>query len=503
MPATLTKDQIERLAPDQASLGAALKLVKPAKWPVLGAGAGTTLVWGECQGSGATPYRVVADTADLSYKCTCPSRKFPCKHVLALMWQYCDGPQRFAASAMPEWVNDWLARRRGKSGNAAAAGANADGGSGEARTPRGGSIAAALAETPAAPPPDPKAAARAEAQRERIRQEREAAILGGSRRVGPLDCRSAQSRACGLCGERGQKLPHLVGAPGGCEGGGLAGLLDALAADVFRVPEAQRGDLVMERLAAMTLIAAAYRRQDALPLALKADVRRAVGWTVKREDLLADAEALRVAAPWMVVATRSEVQPDKLRRLETWLLRLDTPGADAAAPRFALLLDFIPVSTGAQGTPYTPGEILLAELVFYPSATPLRAHIANREPVPFDPLAELPPWPRFPAGLGPALDGYDAVLALQPWLDAWPLAASEVHLVRGRERRPACYRRRWRRTAIERRAIGGRAAASGPRRHCRHGALGRQAVHAVCRGNPARSLVRGLTLPCPRNAFRT
>ena len=210
----------------------------------------------------------------------------------------------------------------------------------------------------------------------------------------------------------------------------MAGLLDALAADVFRVPEAQRGDLVMERLAAMTVIAAAYRRQDALPLALKADVRRAVGWTVKREDLLADAEALRLAAPWMVVATRSEVQPDKLRRLETWLLRLDTPGADAAAPRFALLLDFIPVSTGAQGTPYTPGEILLAELVFYPSATPLRAHIANREPVPFDPLAEPPPWPRFPAGLGPALDGYDAVLALQPWLDAWPLAASEVHLVR-------------------------------------------------------------------------
>ena len=212
---------------------------------------------------------------------------------------------------------------------------------------------------------------------------------------------------------------------------GLAGLLDALAADVFRVPEAQRGDLVMERLAAMAVIAAAYRRQDALPLALKADVRRAVGWTVKREDLLADAEALRVAAPWMVVATRSEVQPDKLRRLETWLLRLDTQGADAAAPRFALLLDYIPVSTGAQGTPYTPGEILLAELVFYPSATPLRAHIANREPVPFDPLAEPPPWPRFPAGLGPALDGYDAVLALQPWLDAWPLAASEVHLVRG------------------------------------------------------------------------
>jgi hypothetical protein len=179
----------------------------------------------------------------------------------------------------------------------------------------------------------------------------------------------------------------------------------------------------------MTLIAAAYRRQDALPPALKADVRRAVGWTVKREELLGDAEALRVKAPWMVAAARSEVQPDKLRRLETWLLRLDEQ--ESPAPRFALLLDFIPVSVGVQAAPYMPGELLLAELVFYHSATPLRAQIAAREPVPFDPLAEKLPWPSFPAGLGQALAAYDAALAMQPWLDAWPVAASGTRLVRG------------------------------------------------------------------------
>ncbi len=251
MSASLTKDQIERLAPDQASLGAALKLVKPAKWSVLGTGADTALIWGECQGSGATPYRVVAGTADLSYKCTCPSRKFPCKHVLALMWQYCDAPQRFAQGAVPEWVNDWLARRRGKPSGAAAS-IDAEAGSREAQKPRGGSIAAALAETPAAAPPDPKAAARAEAQRERIRQEREAAILGG---LDELDLWIADQLNHGLAGFAANAVKgcrtlsaRLVDA----KAGGLAGLLDALAADVFRVPEAQRGELVMERLAAMT-----------------------------------------------------------------------------------------------------------------------------------------------------------------------------------------------------------------------------------------------------------
>jgi hypothetical protein len=425
MSASLTKDTIERLAPDQASLGAALKLVKPAKWPVLGGDAGATLLWGECQGSGSTPYRVMLATADLGYKCTCPSRKFPCKHVLALMWQYSDGPQRFSKGEVPEWVNDWLARRRGKSGAPASTANDADDGAprGEERKPRGGSIAEALAQAPEAPA-DPKAAARAEAQRERIRQEREASILAG---LDELDLWIADQLNHGLSGfaANAQKSCRTLSARlVDAKVAGLAGQLDALAADVFRVHESQRGELVMERLAAMTLLSAAYRRQDALPPALKADVRRTVGWTVKREDLLGDTDALRVKAHWMVLSVRSEVQPDKLRRLETWLLRLDA--AETAAPRFALLLDFTPTSVGAQSAPYAPGELLHAEVVFYPSATPLRAHLINRE---LEPLAEIP-WPTFPAGLGQALADYDAALAKQPWLDAWPLRASEVHVVR-------------------------------------------------------------------------
>jgi hypothetical protein len=367
----------------------------------------------------------------LGYKCTCPSRKFPCKHVLALMWQYCDGPQRFSEGAVPEWVNDWLSRRRGKSGGAAAVAANGvddEAAPGEVRKPRGGSIAEALAEAPAAPS-GPKAVARAEAQRERIRLEREASVAAG---LDELELWIADQLNHGLAGfaANAQKSCRTLAARlVDAKAAGLAGQLDALAAGIYRVPEVQRGELVMERLAAMALIAAAYRRQDALPPALKADVRRTVGWTVKREDLLADTGALRVKAPWMVIAARSEVQPDKLRRLETWLLRLDTQ--ESPAPRFALLLDFIPVSAGVQAAPYTPGELLLAELVFYPSATPLRAHIAAREPMPFDPLAETVPWPQFPAGLGQALGAYDSALALQPWLDAWPVAASGVYLVRG------------------------------------------------------------------------
>src|SRR5205823_1614797 len=110
---SLTFERIEALAPDQASLAAARKLLKPSSWPTLAVGEG--LAWGECQGSGSTPYRVVINEADAGYKCTCPSRKFPCKHSLALMWMRADRSAAFAPATVPDWVKDWLSRRRGSS----------------------------------------------------------------------------------------------------------------------------------------------------------------------------------------------------------------------------------------------------------------------------------------------------------------------------------------------------------------------------------------------------
>src|SRR5262252_296146 len=148
----LTFERIEGLAPDQASLAAARKLLKPSSWPTLAESEG--LVWGECQGSGATPYRVIISEADAGYKCTCPSRKFPCKHALALMWLRAEGKTTFGSAAPPNWVLDWLSRRRGPSANTGTTeGAKA-------------SIVAALTAEPEEKEVDAKAIARANAQRE-------------------------------------------------------------------------------------------------------------------------------------------------------------------------------------------------------------------------------------------------------------------------------------------------------------------------------------------------
>lgn len=100
---------------------------------------------------------------------------------------------------------------------------------------------------------------------------------------------------------------------------------------------------------------------------------------MRREDLLADARAQRVTAPWIAAANLSEIQPDRMRRLETWLVNA---APAESAPRVAVLVDYVPVA-GGFGFPFESGERLEGEVVFYPSAAPL-------QPAASAPLCSIP-----------------------------------------------------------------------------------------------------------------
>jgi hypothetical protein len=404
----LSREKIERLAPDQASLAAARKLLKPAQWPTLASG-GDGLIWGECQGSGATPYRVAVTEADAGYKCTCPSRKFPCKHSLALMWLRADGAAEFAPGTPPQWVGDWLGRRRGPSAPTPA-------GAGEAA--RASPSIAALVDEDASQAPDPEAAARSEAQRERNRQRREALVAQGiaateqwladqlDRGIAGFDQRAAQD--CATLARR------LVDA----KAGGLANRVAMLPPKLFGLHDGQRGPAAAEALASLYLVSQAYLRQDKLPEPLRAEVRQAVGWTVSREELLADPAAERLSGAWRVLGVRDEVQPDRLRRIETWLECRD------GGERHALLLDYVPVAGGTTGNMFLPGEVLQAELVFYPSSAPLRALLASHGGT----ATAQAEWSGPDRTLGEAVDAWRVALAANPWLGDWPLSASRLQV---------------------------------------------------------------------------
>jgi SWIM zinc finger len=399
----LSLAKIEALAPDQVALDAARKLLKPASWPTLACDA-SGLVWGEAQGSGAAPYRVMVSEIDARYKCTCPSRKFPCKHSLALMWLRAEGKLAFASAAPPEWVQDWIARRRGPSQVSAE----------EGELVAKASLTAALAGEREPGAGDPKVEARAAAQRERNRLDREASVLAG---LDELDLwlsdqveRGAAafvSKAGALCRQIAQRLVDAKASS-------LAARLDGLPARLFALDEAARPKAAVAELGVFHLIGEAYRRQDLLDRDLREDVRQMMGWSQTREGLLADANALRAAGRWRVFATRVEAQPDKLRRIETWLSR----EGEGDGPRFALLLDFAPATGGGASSGYIVGETFEAELAFYASAAPLRALIAAQtSPFGAAEASAAPPG----ASLTEAWQDYERALQARPWLGDWPL----------------------------------------------------------------------------------
>src|SRR5438876_7212020 len=140
MPSSWTTEQILALAPDASSAKAGKELAVPHKW--LSLGQNGQAAWGECQGSGKNPYQAEIDLSEPAFRCTCPSRKFPCKHALGLFLLLAGQPGAFTQDAPPDWVTEWLASRVERA---------------EKRAQK---------EEQAAPVPDPKAHARRAAERE-------------------------------------------------------------------------------------------------------------------------------------------------------------------------------------------------------------------------------------------------------------------------------------------------------------------------------------------------
>lgn len=99
----ITAAQINALAPNAAAAKNGRDLAAKGKFSNLGVDSAGAVLWGDCAGSGKTPYSCSADFAQPSapvFRCSCPSRQFPCKHCLGLLAAYEQG-LTFAASDLP------------------------------------------------------------------------------------------------------------------------------------------------------------------------------------------------------------------------------------------------------------------------------------------------------------------------------------------------------------------------------------------------------------------
>jgi len=319
-------EQVLALAPDASSGKAARALATPSSWRETGHSAEPLAVWGLCKGSGKQPYQTCVDLAEPAYRCSCPSRKFPCKHALALMLLW--SADRIPTGEPPEWVGDWLATRTERK---------------EKATARKPGVA------------DPRTA-----------QRRAESVAAG---VEELDRWLGDQVRQGITSQTGYEHWDTMAAR----------LVDAkapgLASAVRRLAYAAgTPDRLLTELSLIRLLVAGYRRGAELPADLGATVRTRVGFPVATDDVLARE---RVRDHWAVVAVRDEGD-DRLTVRRCWL-----HGTRTGRP--ALVLSFAPLGQPlAADLPL--GTAVDADLCYYPGVLPMRALVAERHaaPMPYE-----------------------------------------------------------------------------------------------------------------------
>ncbi|MCI8423762.1 MAG: SWIM zinc finger family protein [Lawsonibacter sp.] len=109
----VTEQFILLQAPNPAAAENGRKLWKKGSFSGLCQTEDGAVCWGECAGSGKTPYRVSIDWTNAQApvcRCSCPSRQFPCKHALGLMFGMLE-KSPFAVEALPQELAEKQAKQ--------------------------------------------------------------------------------------------------------------------------------------------------------------------------------------------------------------------------------------------------------------------------------------------------------------------------------------------------------------------------------------------------------
>lgn len=364
----LTPDQVTAIAPDAASLKAGRDLATPRKWQETGGDA--EVIWGLAMGSGKEPYQTRVSLADLATKCSCPSRKFPCKHALGLMFMAAGSPAAVQQGDRPAWVTEWI----------------------DARTARE-EKAVARAEEKAAKPVDEKAAEKRRAKREGRVEEGIALLQQALLDVTREGLASNSARDFSAWENLARRMVDAQ-APG------LAGALRHVADTVLS--DKQVDDELPLELGRLHLLLQTHARRDKLDEVTRAELQAQLGGRSTEDDSVRET----VEDEWFVAGRRVE-ERDRLITSSTWLY-------GARHQRWARLLRFAPVPQTIS-EPWPLGSTVKAALKFQAGLYPLRV-LPDAEGFPL--MGAVPGGHE--DSLDALLDRYAAALSANPFLRVLP-----------------------------------------------------------------------------------
>ncbi|GCE12287.1 SWIM zinc finger family protein [Tengunoibacter tsumagoiensis] len=327
----LTSEQVLAMAPDSSSASAGKKLSQHKHWQ--GLGQSPEALWGECQGSAL--YRVSVDLSSLVAQCSCPSRKFPCKHSLALLLLANTSPTLFGEASAPEWVTEWLARRAASNKRK------------EGKEPKEGqSSAPSTSQIKTAE----KRLTQVNAGIEKLNLWLDDLVRNG---LGSLETRPATF------------WEHQAAQMIDAQAPGLATRVRALSTLPNASPDWPHR--LLTQIGRLALLTEAYQHLGELEAPLQDDIRMLIGWNLKEDEVLARGE--HVTDEWLVLGQIVE-ESDRKRTQKTWLY-------GTTSQRSAVIFQF--AIGGSTFTEFYPTGIRQqAELVYWPGAASQRALFVHR-----------------------------------------------------------------------------------------------------------------------------
>ncbi|MDU0372815.1 hypothetical protein ACFPAF_20615 [Hymenobacter endophyticus] len=377
---TWTEEQARALITDPGTLKRGQELAAPAKWGNLGRI--ETAAWGECKGSGSKPYQTGIDLTAPAFKCSCPSRVFPCKHGAGLLLLLARQPQLLSGTTPPEWLHEWLDKRQQTQ---------------EKQVAKAVETAASAAD----PEATEAAAAAARQKREAQRQSRM------QRGAQELETWLVDIVRAGLAATDQQPRSYWENQAARLVDNQLPGLATVVRElPTLRHQGADWPARMLARLGELYLLVRAFLRLSQLAEDARQEVLQQVGITLKKEDVLATQPA--VSDEWRVL-NLTTTEEERLTVRRAWLRGRKTG-------RFARVVEF---SFGGQpfATPLVPDGSYTGELTFYPGLLPLRAIPGQ---LTFKGIQPGNPVPTGGIGPGQLLAEYATALARQPWLREWP-----------------------------------------------------------------------------------
>lgn len=382
-----SKAQVEQLAPDASSLKAGKDLAHLAKWVTLGVS--DRVLWGEVQGSGKNPYQTQVDGNSTAFKCSCPSRKFPCKHGLGLLFLFAENVPNFKQTPNePTWVKEWMDKRQEKA---------------EKPTP-------SVSEAKIDDSDEKKAKAKAKTQDDRL-----ANVQAGAAEL-ELWLKDLLRNGFLSVPEKGaayfeKTAARMVDA----KATGLGNFVRGFNKINYYSGAKWHSD-VLEQAVKTFLTLEGFKNLEKLAPSVSDDIKSLIGWSAKQKELLEDATAENLTDDWLVLARMTEREDDLVIQRH-YLLGL-------SSQRFAMILDFA-YKNAPIPTLLMPATATKATLVFQPSNALLRrAFIKNQGANTTKISTEFKPLPNWAAAQ------HVIVQHLQkfPWADDIPQVVADLTL---------------------------------------------------------------------------